>query len=335
MGKPYPRLRQKGAYYYFDAGGKPRKWIPLGKDWQRVEHQYRRLMAQHAPNAGDYRTVADMLDAYLKHLQDGGAGPSGDPVRPSTLRIYRSWAKHLIKTFGRADPRDLTQKDIDRYMYVCRRTSFDHERSLLSGAYQHAKRTSDIEFNPCLGVKSEKKPARRLRLLTDAELALLREHLRPMLRLTLDLMYMLGLRPVDVCGLRRDQFVEAGADVETQKTGQRQRYIINDELRQVLAEARALQRGRISPYVLTNGQGGPLTVANIWYHFDRARTAAGIKDIRPQDIRPKAGTDMELQAQDGGVSAQRFLGHKTLTTTRLYLRDRAPNVVTPLKRKAS
>ena len=75
-----------------------------------------------------------------------------------------------------------------------------------------------------------------------------------MLRLFLDLAYMLGLRVADVRNLRWDQFAE-GSAVHTKKTGVRQRFPVDDDLRAVLDDARAMQGKVVSMYVIP-GRGG-------------------------------------------------------------------------------
>jgi integrase len=336
MANEYPGLRKKGEHYYFETSTTPRRTIALGKNWGAVMAQYNRLRAaERRTRSTTCETVREMVQAYLDHLDAGGNGMAGEPLAPSTLEVYHAWAQHLFDTMGDVDPRVVTQKDIDRYMYACKRTSFDHERSVLSGAYKHAMRTQDdIVFNPCLGVRSEKKPARRTVLLKDAQLLAMRDALNPMLRCGLDLAYMLGLRPCDLCTLKKSDFVADG-NVATQKTGQVQGYQMTEELAEVLAEAKRLQGARITDYVLTNGQGEPFTVPNIQYHWRAAKVKAGLAnaDIQFRDLRPKAATDRDLEADDDGASAQRFLGHKSRATTRIYLRDRKPNVVIPMDRK--
>jgi integrase len=58
-----------------------------------------------------------------------------------------------------------------------------------------------------------------------------------------------------------------------------------------------------------------------------------VADAHFHDIRASAGT--EVERRHGQEAARLFLGHKDIRTTMVYLRDRRPNVVRPLARKAS
>lgn len=320
----HPQLRRKGRAWYFDTQERPRRWIPLGTDEAAALRRYRDLVDRK----GQPGTVDRMLADYLAHLAAGGGGAFGKPIRPASLTLYHGWAVHLSGVFGAMSPADVTQSDIAVYLARCTRTSARGEISLLSSAYQHALVEQRLTFNPCIGVRCPKPRARRDRYLTDAELAAIRAQASPVLQVAIDLAYLTALRISDLVAVRWDQFVEAGV-IENAKTGVRQRFLLTDDLRHVLASARSLQARLASLYVLSGRGGQPLRRHTVGGWWRRACRAAGVADARWHDIRAKAGTDRDA---DGG-NAQALLGHVDARTTRGYLRGRKITAVEPLKLK--
>jgi integrase len=320
-----PGLRRKNRAWYFDTGGKPRKWIPLGSDEAAALIAYERLAAR--PASG---TVAAMLQAYMVHLEAGGEGTKGEPVAPATLAQYRAWHTHLHRVFGHLAPEAVTQGDVLLYLVRCPRTSSRGEISFLSGAYRLAMLDERITFNPCIGAKLGKPRAHRDKNLTHAEYDALYAVSGPLLRLFLDLAYMLALRVSDVCSLRWDQF-DDGSAVHTKKTGARQRFTLTEDLRAVLEEARAMQGNVISMYVIPGSRGRPIDRHKVGDLFRAACKAAGVADAQPRDIRAKAGTERDAEGGD----AQRLLGHEDARTTKVYLRGKRVRVVEPMKRRGT
>ncbi len=317
-------MRRKGRCWYFDTQERPRRWIPLGADEAKALRRYRELIERK----GKAGTVDRMVADYLAHLAAGGGGAFGRPIRPASLTLYRGWSVHLSAVFGAMDPADVTQSDVAVYLVRCTRTSARGEISLLSSAYQHALVDQRLTFNPCIGVRCPRPRARRSRYLTDAELAAIRAHASPLLQVAIDLAYLTALRVSDLLAARWDQFVEAGV-LENAKTGVRQRFLLTDDLRAVLASARSLQGRLASLYVLSGRGGQPLRRHTVGGWWRRACKAAGVPDARWHDIRAKAGTDRDAE----GGNAQALLGHVDARTTRGYLRGRKITAVEPLKLK--
>ena len=321
---PHPRLRRKGRAWYFDTQERPRRWIPLGTDEADALRRFHEL----ADRKGQPGTVDRMVADYLAHLAAGGAGAFGKPIRPASLTLYRGWAVHLSAVFGDMSPADVTQGDVAVYLARCTRTSARGEISLLSSAYQRALVHQRLTFNPCIGVRAGRPRARRTRYLTDAELLAVRAKSPPKLQVAIDLAYITGLRISDLLAARWDQFVEAGV-IENAKTGFRQRFLVTDDLRAVLASARSLQARLASLYVLCGRGGQPLKRHTVGAWWRKACKAAGVADARWHDIRAKAGTDRDAE----GGNAQALLGHVDARTTRGYLRGRKITAVEPLRLK--
>ena len=316
---PLPHLRKVGNAWYFDHGGKPRRWEALGTDEAAAMRKYRTLLERRGAVAG---TVDAMLTDHLAALPG--------TVAPTTLAIYRIWRMHLSGVFGHLRPDELTQADILQYLDECPRTSFRGEISLLSSAYWRWMRQRRVTFNPCAGVHTKRARSRRDRLLLPAELDAIVAAAGERIAVAVELAFATGLRISDLCGLRWSDF--DGGHVRTRKTGVRQAFEHTDGLDDVLTRARALQARVASPFVLCDARGQPYTRHSLGRYFRIARKAAGVIDAQFRDVRAAAATEREREG--GEREAQALLGHTDPRTTRIYLRGRKINTVRPVARKA-
>lgn len=323
----FPRLRMKVNAFYYDTQSKPRVWIPLGSDPVKAMERYRRLITATKRTA--IGTVDRMVDDYLAHLKGGGVGPSRKPVTKSTLLMYRAWKAHISDVFGHMDPAEVTHGDVTTYLHRCVRTSGRSEISLLSSAYQHALVGEAISFNPCIGIKAGKQAAERTRLISDDEFARIYAASGPTLQVALDLAYLTGLRISDLLELRWEQFQDDGV-VVNKKTQVKQRFPVTEDLKPVLAAARALQAKVGSMYVLCGRGGQPLSywmlVRRDW---KRACVKAGVTGVVWHDLRAKAATDEDA----AGGDAQKTLGHSNAQTTKTYLRGKRVVTVQTMRRR--
>lgn len=311
----YPNLRKSGSAYYYDYGGKPRRWEPLGNDEARAMVKYRRIRAQAKPEAG---TVDKMLADYL-------ARPRA-PLAPGTLVQYKLYRRHVAGVFGHQAPDELTQGDIVRYLRKCPRTSARNEIGLLSLAYVAWIEEERLSFNPCFGVKVRLPTSRRTRLLLNSEIDAIIAVSDERLAVAIELAYATGLRVGDLIALR---WADVAEHRETQKTGVRQGFEPSEALGAILARCRALQARVASLYVLCNRGGAPYKPGALPARWKLACERAGVEDANWHDLRAAAGTEAERIGQD----AQKFLGHRNRQTTEGYLRDKRVNVVKPLDRK--
>lgn len=313
-------VRRKGNAYYYDHGGKPRIYEPLGSD-ERVAHERAAKIAERkqAPPG----TVDAMLRDVMEHLRTR--------VTAGTLVNYRVYHKHLSGVFGYMSPRDVTQAHILNYLDACPRTSFRGEVALLSAGYKLWMRRGRLDSNPCFGVRSDRPGSRRTRLLSDAEVDAIIRAAPERIAVAIELAYATGLRISDVCGLR---WADVADSIRTQKTGARQAFERTPVLDAILDRARALQTRVGSLHVLCARAGRAWTPDGLRRHWDRACEVAGVADAHFHDLRAKGGTDVDRE--HGRDAAQRFLGHRHGQTTEVYLRDRRATVVRPLvRRKAS
>jgi integrase len=315
-----PRLRAKihrdgTVSYWFDHGGKPRRWESLGKLEAIVLRRYEELIAAPKPAAG---TVDAMLADAIEAMHG--------KVAKGTLLNYRGYRKHLAAVF-RGSPDTVTQADVLRYLRTCPRMTFRNEIGLLSLAYVHWMDKGLLEFNPCFGVRIKRKGSKRKRLLLPAEIEAIVARSDERLAVAIELAYATGLRIGDLCGLR---WADVAGIVQTEKTGARLELEPGDVLDAILTRARALQARVASLYVLCDRRGRRWKTGTLRDHWDRARESAGIVDAHFHDLRAAAATEIDRQ----GGNAQEFLGHQDARTTLIYLRGLRISRVRPLARKA-
>lgn len=150
----------------------------------------------------------------------------------------------------------------------------------------------------------------------------------PTLQVVMDLCYLTGQRIGDVLAIRHADLTENGIVFEQQKTGARLCVAWSDDLRSVVAESKALHQSLRGMTLLHTRQGKPFaywTVRTLW---DRACSAAMVKDAHIHDIRAKSATD----AKKAGVDSMALLGHKSEAVHQRYLRSKETPVVEGVRR---
>ena len=315
-----PRLRVKrhrdgSTSYWYDHGGKPRRWEALGKVETVARRRYDALVAASKPGAG---TVDAMLAAAIAAMQG--------KVAAGTLLNYRGYRKHLAAVF-RGSPTEITQADVLRYLRLCPRMTFRNEIGLLSLAFVHWMDQGLIEFNPCFGVRIKRKGSKRTRLLAPAEIDAIVAKADERLAVAIELGYATGLRIGDLCALR---WADLAGIIQTEKTGARLELEPSDVLDALLARARSLQARVASLYVLCDRRGRRWNTGTLRKRWNAAAAAADVPDAHFHDLRAAGATEIKRRGGD----PQEFLGHQDARTTLIYLRGLKISRVVPLARKA-
>lgn len=310
-------LRRKGGAFYYDHGGKPRRWEPLGTD-EAVAIRKAKAIAERA------NAKPGTVDAMLK---DRLAAVTGK-VAPLTLVNYRIYARHLGGVFGYMNPADITQADILQYLEDCPRMSFRGEVHFLSSAYAGWMKERRLTFNPCFGVRTTRKGSKRNRQIEHPELDAIIRHCDERIAVAIELLYATGRRIGELCNLR---WSDVGETTQTSKRGAPVKIERTPELDALLARAKALQANVASLYVICGPDGAKWKTGQVRSRWDTACRRAGVDNAHMHDIRARAGSDVE--AEGGLKAAQSLLGHKNPRTTEIYLRDKRVAVVRPLARK--
>lgn len=335
-----PRLRARErrgtVWYYYDAGGKPRKEIPLGKDYTAAVRQWAELEGDQAIPS-KLLTFKDVSDKYLREVIPTKAARTGkdnivelgwllkffndpptplDSIKPEHVRQYLDWRSKTAKVRA------------------------NREKALLSHIWNMARAWGITALpNPCAGIKGFSEIGRDNYTEDDVLLAVW-EAGDQALRDALDLAYLTAQRPADVLEMSDMDIKDNVLSLEQNKTGKKLRIEIIGELK-TLIDAMAARKKNHKVHTLAlicTETGRPLTYAGLRSRFDKARikaatTKPNLKDaieaFQFRDLRAKAATD---KAESGSMhQAQKQLGHSTIVMTEHYVRDRRGSTVTPTR----
>lgn len=285
-------------------------------------------------------TIGEALDRYAREVipDKRPATRVGDIKRLPTLR----------RKFGDARLDSLLPKDI--YTYVGankhRLTAAHREVELLSHVFTMCVQWGLIDRHPWKGqvvFQREMKPRPGRRYVEDSEVleVLSLQPRRPsgsvlMVQAYIRLKLLTGLRQTDLLLLQPAlHFVDAGIRIETSKTGVRQVFEWNPELRAAVDMALAARPLDIARWLFCTKQGGCYvnadtevrTFARIWSNFMQRALAETKLTVRfkERDLRAKVASDAETLER-----ARELLGHADARLTqRVYVRK--PALIRPAR----
>jgi len=332
-----PRLRERRkpsgkVYYYYDAGGKPRKEIPLGSDYGLAIMKYAELERDRTADARvqEVVTFKYVADRYLVEVLPGKS--------PATQKDNLRELKNLLAFFNDPPaPLDAIQPQHVR-QYLRWRSSApvraNREKALLSAIWNFTREMGYTALaNPCSGVKSNKEKGRDV-YIEDSLYKLVHDHADVGLQDAMDLAYLTGQRVTDV-RLMDERDIRDGQIWVTQgKTSAKRRIELVGELAALIARIKARKAGHKirSTRLIVTEDGEPMTAGMLRGRFDRARSAAGIPKsaFQLRDLRAKAGTH-KAESRGDIVQARDQLGHTTVTMTEHYVRNRKGKKITTTK----
>lgn len=129
--------------------------------------------------------------------------------------------------------------------------------------------------NPCQGVKGFKESGRS-RYVTDVEFAQVKAHAHFTVVDAMDLALLTGQRPADVLKMRCADIRDGALWVTQNKTRARLGIEVTGELATVIARISERPRRAISPYLIQDENGQPLTYFALRSRFDKARDLAKV-----------------------------------------------------------
>ncbi|MCO7641924.1 tyrosine-type recombinase/integrase [Pseudomonas sp. S 311-6] len=348
-----PRMRARAqrsgrVFYYYDAGGKPRKEIPLGPDMVAAIRQWAELEGERPTGIQLAPTFLEAAQAYIKEvlptksprtqsdnleelscLREYFGNPPAplDQIRPQHIALYKTWRSQKSREWyaskGRQAPPNAGHVRANR------------DLALFSHIFNHARATGLTDApNPCLGVPKNTESGRDI-YVQDKAFDLVYKHARQPLRDAMDMLYLTGQRPQDIIKMT-DQHIRDGAiDVQQGKTGKKLRLMIVGELATLIdrIQARRAQHPITPPCLIVTESGQSLTLRNLQKMFKDARNAAGLAaddSFQLRDLRAKAATDT-ADASGDIRQAQRQLGHSSLQMTEHYVRNRLGDKVKPTR----
>ncbi len=308
------RMRQKGDYYYHVAN---RRWTALGKDLQIARIKWAEL-----EGVTDNRNFSAALDRYL-------ASDQYEKLAANTKRSYKTMSEVVRKVFGHMNCKSITPAHI--YQFLEKYPSKGNANvgvNVIKNSLERARRLGWIIENPCVDIARNATVSRR-RYLTDSEYQSIAQHANAALRAIMKVAYLTGQRQSDIIKMRLSDVTDEGIFVMQKKTGKRQLFTWTEELREAVADAKALERPIRGMTLFCTARGKPYNASNLRKAWDDARTKAGIPDAQFRDLRSKAATDAENTGQD----YQAILGHTSKAMSDKYVKQYKVDKVTPLRKK--
>jgi integrase len=325
------RPRGKKVWYYYDAGGRPRKEIALGCDYPIAIKKWAEFEIEISQQLPQKITFQHAAERYIKEVV---------PTKsPATQKDNHRELKQLNEFFSTA-PLDQIEP-IHIRQYIDQRTQLGapirakREKALFSHIYNKAREWGyTANPNPCAGIRGTAESGRRHIYITDRMYQDVHDHADQPLRDAMDMAYLTGQRPSDVLKMTEHDINDGALCITQNKTGTKLRISIEGELATLLSRIRDRKTGyKIrSLYIIVNQSGQPVSLRTLQDQFNKARTKAGINPeaFQFRDLRAKAGTD---KAESSGDirQAQKQLGHRSVTMTEHYVRSRKGEKVKPTR----
>ncbi len=361
---PRMRARKKpgGTYYYYDAGGKPRREIPLGSDYTTAVRKWAALEGDQ-PSVGNLLTVKDLADRYTREVMPlkaartmddnlvelgwllkffGNPPAPIDSIQPIHVRQYMDWrvSESRKRVAEENAVRASKHKPIVQTTGKEGQVRANREKALFSHMWNKAREWGITDKpNPCAGIKGFTEAGRNIYIEDNVFEAVWNAACVP-LRDALDLAYLTDQRPEDVREMSELDIRNGELHVLQGKTTEKLRIEITGKLDDLIKRIKARKEGyKIHTLaLLCTETGRPLTYNGYRARFDKARKQAAkehpdladaIRAFQFRDLRAKAGTDKA--DAEGMESAQKLLGHKNITMTQHYVRKRLGERVKPTK----
>lgn len=299
-----------GAYYFTKKG----KWLPIGKDYGSALKQYAELV-------GTPVKVTTVKEAVWHYIE-----ASKGRLAASTLEGYRNSAANICVVFGKMGLEDLKAHDVYRYLTTKGNIQANRDRALLSAAYSEARRMGAFPKaadDPTKGLEYRNPEPPRDRYVTDQELDALIAASSPRLACFARFLELTGMRQGAAVKVLVTDLDDEGFTYWNSKSRKWQGLEWSGALRACVDEALSLgrQEGRVwlfesRPKGKHAKRGvGPYTPSGLRSLWRVARAKAGLTDVRLHDLRGKAGSDKETDAE-----AQELLGHSDAKVTRRHYR---------------
>jgi len=334
------RARKKASgktYYYYDAGGQPRREIPLGCDYIGAIKQWAELEGD--ASSQNIVTFKDLADRYLKEVI-----PTKAPRTQSDNIKELGW---LFKFFNNppAPLSSIQPVAISQYMAWRGKTAkvrANREKALFSHIWNKGRAWGIINLpNPCTGIEGFTEAGRDIYIEDDVFSAVSKVACQP-LKDALDLAYLTGQRPADTLKMQETDINQKNQVllVAQNKTKKKLRFEIEGELAHLITRIQERKSGHKvqTLQLIVNEAGSALTQGALRSRFEKARIRAAsdnpkladqITAFQFRDIRAKAATDKT--DSDGMLAAQKQLGHKSIKMTESYVRNRRGDKVKPTR----
>lgn len=331
MPRLYVKRGKRLDTYYTILGG---RYHGLGNERAAAERQLRDLI-EGRPVAG---TIAEMVERYIAHIErERDAGVKTALAERTVGEYAEALRTRLVPVFGRMRPQDFRPTHAAQYLAKMaekdRGTRANREIAALSSAFAYAMRLGIVERNPCHGVR--RNPERpRTRRPKIAELNTLLELARAkgtgsyMVALIAAMVAITGRRRAEIMRLTLGAITPAGlvGDEVKAKRGQPTRSFEvewSPILRQIVDQARTLERPATSVYLFASRRGGPYSDSGfkaMWNRLMAEFVAAGGEHFTAHDLRALFVTEKLERGEDPKTHAD------PATTHRVYARSKVVKV---------
>ncbi|STZ83006.1 Site-specific recombinase XerC [Bergeriella denitrificans] len=316
------------TYYFYDAGGQPRKEIPLGTDYVLAVKKWAELETKKQVPAVTFNQLAAR---YIHDIINSGK------TAPSTAKRYQAWLKPLQQFFGNPDAplNKIHPSHISQYLQWRKDTptTANNEISLFTIMWNYGRELGYTnQASPAQGVKKHTLKGRKDVYIEDHIYKFVYSHADETIRDLMDLAYITGQRPIDLVKIHSHHIHDGILHITQQKTGAKLRFHITGDLADII------NKRNTGSYLFHNSQGAPLTRKALTERWVRLRhnliarypeMAKDLESFQFRDLRAKAGTDIYLSSDADTARAQ--LGHTSTAMTKQYIRK--DKVLEPLKRK--
>lgn len=328
---------QVWTYYFYTStiNGKTTE-IPLGSDLNQAKLKWAEL--EGGPIPKDIRLFGAALDRYEAEIIPTKA--------PRTQKDNLSYAIWLRKVFEQVAIDDITPQMIAQYRDLRGKKApvrANREISLLSHIWNMAREWGyTAKENPVKGVRKNKETPRDFYASDDVWFAVY-ECACQELKDALDLAYLTGQRPADVMKMKFSDIRNGALEIRQNKTSKKLRILLSGDnglnaLGQLIERIKSRPTKIKSFSIIHTTAGYPLSPAMLRGRFEKARKQAAlyalsegmaelalkIKDFQFRDARPKAASEIDLDA------ASKLLGHSDKSLTERVYR-RIGDTVNPVK----
>jgi len=316
---PANMMLRHGAYYFVKSG-----------KWNRLSGEYGAALMKYAELVGKPAKVDTVKDAMWGAIEHGRTRKHKKPLSKATLENYRHSATRLEPVFGHMALKDLDADMVTKYVIEQGTVQANRDKSFLSVAYTYARVIGGYRGeDPTKGLQTRNEETPRDRYVTDEEMRRLVFACSPKLACIARFIELTGMRQSDALRVRLADMDDEGIHYRQGKNSKRLVVLWSDELREVVADAKRLWRrfGRETLFEsIPKGKHaargpGPYTPSGLRALWRVARAKAGLTDVRLHDLRGKAGSDSETDAE-----AQDLLGHADAKVTRRHYRRKVKRV---------
>jgi integrase len=259
-----PRFHKKGKTWYHVAlrDGK-RKWTKLSSD--RAEAL--RLWAQVEGVREDDSTklFSVIVKRYQREVYPTKA--------PRTRQDNDKELIHLLRVFGHMPIDAILPMHIRQYMDIrgeTAKTRANREKALFSHIFNKAREWGyTAAQNPCQGVKGFRETGRD-RYVSDEEFREVWKAAHPTVQDAMDIALLTGQRPADVLKIQGRDIRDGALWIRQNKTKALVGIEIVGELRAVIVRISVRPRRAISPFLIQEENGQPLTLTVLRNRFEKA-----------------------------------------------------------------